>query len=335
MKSPKFLFVLFAVVALNACEGMTAEYTDPDAGPSLTQTDAGPSPDVGSETAPDASADAAPAPDAPTSAVPCVDNDQDGYCAHLPSGQPFDCNDSNVDADGDGVIDGYLVHPGAAETCDLIDNNCNGQVDEGLEKALRFVDTDGDGYGDINDVEGEEICAMQGYSLTNDDCDDAKPDTHPGADDKGGDGIDSDCDDETSPEDSDPEVVVGLFAEAKLTVSVAKDNKLVLDYQLVATEDKLGGWWEDGKTVLAAWASTVSTTVLLSEKVSFVRVGLTVGGGSTKTWLCNGSGEESAQLAGSTVTLTEESDHFVVGAAFLWDDPAGGCSVVFPIELVE
>jgi hypothetical protein len=39
------------------------------------------------------------------------------------------------------------VNPGAAETCDMRDNNCDGQVDEG-QTLLRFLDADGDGHGD-------------------------------------------------------------------------------------------------------------------------------------------------------------------------------------------
>ncbi len=49
--------------------------------------------------------------DPPTS---CTDGDGDGYCAG------DDCNDGNA-----------AIHPGAAETCDGVDNDCDGTVDEG------------------------------------------------------------------------------------------------------------------------------------------------------------------------------------------------------------
>ena len=48
----------------------------------------------------------------------CVDADNDGYQDAACGGQ--DCDDTNPD-----------IHPDARETCDDIDNNCNGEVDEG------------------------------------------------------------------------------------------------------------------------------------------------------------------------------------------------------------
>ena len=52
----------------------------------------------------------------------CIDNDNDSYFGYdaveCPSGD--DCNDNNAE-----------INPSAAELCDGIDNNCNGDVDEG------------------------------------------------------------------------------------------------------------------------------------------------------------------------------------------------------------
>src|SRR4030095_3587637 len=47
-----------------------------------------------------------------------------------------DCNDYRA-----------TVHPGAPELCDEYDNDCYGQVNEGLETAMVYRDSDGDGPG--------------------------------------------------------------------------------------------------------------------------------------------------------------------------------------------
>jgi hypothetical protein len=39
------------------------------------------------------------------------------------------------------------VNPGASEVCDLVDNNCNGAVDDGLPTTTYYLDNDGDTYG--------------------------------------------------------------------------------------------------------------------------------------------------------------------------------------------
>jgi hypothetical protein len=59
-----------------------------------------------------------------------VDGDSDGYSVET------DCDDTDEN-----------INPGATEICDGLDNNCDGQVDEG------FTDTDLDGIADCVDVE--------------------------------------------------------------------------------------------------------------------------------------------------------------------------------------
>lgn len=76
-----------------------------------------------------------------------IDSDSDGYgnpnnslsACLPPSGyvlNSLDCNDANA-----------LIKPGATELCNLVDDNCNGQINEGLIFVNYYIDTDLDGYG--------------------------------------------------------------------------------------------------------------------------------------------------------------------------------------------
>ncbi len=64
-------------------------------------------------------------------------------------------DEASPDDDGDGytVADGDCddadagVNPGAAESCNGVDDDCDGEVDEGV-LATFYADADGDGYGD-------------------------------------------------------------------------------------------------------------------------------------------------------------------------------------------
>ena len=133
----------------------------------------------------------------------CTDTDSDesktegGLCG------PIDCNDGDAS-----------VHPGAAEVCNGVDDNCDGIVDES------FPDEDGDGVttcaGDCNDTDpainpsATEVCNAldddcdllvdEGFDVDGDlvttcqgDCDDTRADVNPGATEICN-AIDDDCD---------------------------------------------------------------------------------------------------------------------------------------------
>lgn len=80
------------------------------------------------------------------------DQDADGYCnptmqtAQGATCIPSDCNDSDA-----------TVHPNAAETCNSVDDNCNGVTDDGIGKG----DACSDGKG-VCKMTGTKICANDG-----------------------------------------------------------------------------------------------------------------------------------------------------------------------------
>ena len=88
------------------------------------------------------------------------DADADGYGA---LNQPAVCHCKptgiyRATVSGDCVDSDAGVNPQATEVCDGTDNNCNGQVDEGVLQTY-FKDADADGYGLAGD--SKSLCAPQ------------------------------------------------------------------------------------------------------------------------------------------------------------------------------
>lgn len=108
----------------------------------------------------------------------CADGDGDGYingvCAN--DTVKYDCNDADA-----------TIHPGASETCNMIDDNCDGKIDETFDE----------------DKDGVSTCAMPV------DCNDNNEDVFPGALEKV-DQVDNDCN--------------GKLDDAGLAISVQSDQ---------------------------------------------------------------------------------------------------------------
>jgi hypothetical protein len=133
-----------------------------------------------------------------------ADGDADGFgdpsifatACDQPVGTVLDATDCD-DADPS-------VHPGAAELCNGLDDDCDPATDEddGPDADTWYVDADGDGYGDPS-VSVTDCDPIAGAVLDGGDCNDAQAAIHPGATELC-DGLDNDCD-PTTLEDDGPE----------------------------------------------------------------------------------------------------------------------------------
>ena len=145
---------------------------------------------------------------------------------------------TDADADADADADGYTtadgdcddtdptVNPGATEACDGIDNNCDGEADDGL-LATFYADADGDGFAGATDA--VEACeAPDGYTDTWTDCDDTDPTVNPEAAEVC-DGIDNDCDGATDDADDslDPTTQVTVYTDADTDGYGAEDTAML------------------------------------------------------------------------------------------------------------
>ena len=111
--------------------------------------------------------------------VDCVDDDGDGYTE-----EEGDCDDT----DGG-------VSPGIPEACNGIDDDCDGEVDQGMDGFAASVPMDG--TSDCIDDDGDGYTEVQG------DCDDLSPIAHPNARELCLDGVDNDCNQEIDYDDQD------------------------------------------------------------------------------------------------------------------------------------
>ena len=112
----------------------------------------------------------------PESEEAFADDDGDGFTTQ------YDCDDADA-----------AVFPTAAEVCDGIDNNCDGNVDEAsaIDAVTVYADGDFDGYG--NEASSSTACdPPPGFIDVAGDCDDADASSYPGASEVC-DGADNDC----------------------------------------------------------------------------------------------------------------------------------------------
>jgi hypothetical protein len=124
-----------------------------------------------------------------------ADADADGYgdpdAAVTACSQPVGNVDNAEDCDDTDVE----IHPGAEERCNGVDDDCDGEADEGYieDSSTWYTDADGDGYGDPST--GTTACDQPtGTVADGTDCDDSNARAYPGGPEVYYDGVDGDCD---------------------------------------------------------------------------------------------------------------------------------------------
>lgn len=105
------------------------------------------------------------------------DQDQDGFNVEQ------ECDDQDP-----------LIFPGQAETCNGIDDDCDGEIDDGVQ-LLSYNDKDGDGFGQ-DEVSSLDCSIPDDFVALSGDCNDRNDAVHPDAEEVC-DGKDNDCDEQT------------------------------------------------------------------------------------------------------------------------------------------
>jgi hypothetical protein len=126
-------------------------------------------------------------------------NQPNGYVA-----DSTDCNDTSAATNTSGT-----------ELCDLVDNDCDGDVDEddASDAQIWYADTDADGYGSTS---AAQACSQPASHVANsEDCDDGDTAVSPAATEVC-DGIDNDCDGLADDDDSDTFGGTTFYADSDL-----------------------------------------------------------------------------------------------------------------------
>ena len=220
-----------------------------------------------------------------------------------------DCDDTNID-----------INPDTLETCNDLDDNCDGSIDEGLEQTW-YADTDEDGFGDPG-ATTLSCHTPPGTATNGDDCNDADSAVNPSGTEVCS-GVDEDCDgvndaDQTASYTSTDGTVVDVTAP--LMAGTPDAPAYIGDqsgYQLevsTGTVSLCAGTWYT-KIVLAGLGSELSV------------VGIDGAGATTLTTGGTGGGDDGSVIAVTGASLTVRGVTITGGIGSEGNTKGGGVAV--------
>jgi hypothetical protein len=197
-----------------------------------------------------------------------LDQDGDGYGHPTVSVESCESSRGWVEDHSDCDDDNADVNPASIETCDGLDNNCDGIVDIDVDESggatLRWPDIDGDGFG--SDDDPEAACPdTAGWADQAGDCDDGDDEVNPDALERCGDGVDDDCSGDASgcllPAEADADLHAALVLDGAGSEPSSLDLGGDLDGDGVA-DLVVGVPWRTGMSsgaVHVAWGASAQT----------------------------------------------------------------------------
>lgn len=123
-----------------------------------------------------------------------LDSDSDGYGVSSTTSMACSTPIGYADVSTDCNDAAGSINPGASETCNSLDDDCDSSVDEGLATTVSYLDSDSDGYGDLANPHSAYCAVPSGYAASSTDCNDAVFAVNPGATDVANNGLDDNCD---------------------------------------------------------------------------------------------------------------------------------------------
>ncbi|MBC8173959.1 MAG: T9SS type A sorting domain-containing protein [Chitinophagales bacterium] len=177
-----------------------------------------------------------------------VDHDDDGYGDPTLFATGCTMPVTTVDNGDDCNDDDASINPAAEEVCDGIDNDCDGDTDEGLTFDIWYADTDIDGYGDAASSTTTCDGAPAGYVADNTDCNDGDASINPGAAEVCN-SIDDNCN-------------IDIDEDIDLSIAITPSGEITVCYGTVVTLTGTAGfdsyqWYKNGSPISGATLASV------------------------------------------------------------------------------